>query len=107
MLRPGPRIQPKQKEAPLYRITPFVKTRYSIYLLIYLLYGVRSHGLRTSSFCDGKMQGSHPKDLCLVGSIGNPGWTNSSNYNATNDGYMWVNASAVYGELDEFVSASL
>jgi len=31
----------------------------------------------------------------------------SSNYNSTNDGYMWVNASAVFGELDEFVSAGL
>jgi hypothetical protein len=37
----------------------------------------------------------------------NPNWTNSSNYDSTNDGYMWVDASAVYGELDEFVSASL
>jgi hypothetical protein len=37
----------------------------------------------------------------------NPGWTNSSNYDSTNDGYMWVNATSVYSELDEFVSASL
>src|ERR1700757_4189699 len=34
-LRPEPRMQPKQKGAPLYRITPFVKTRYSIHHLMY------------------------------------------------------------------------
>ena len=37
----------------------------------------------------------------------NPNWNNNSNYDATNDGYMWVNASAVYPELSEFVSATL
>ncbi|HEX4797122.1 MAG TPA: C2 family cysteine protease [Humisphaera sp.] len=38
----------------------------------------------------------------------NPGYVSgSSTYNSTNDGYMWVNASAVFGELDEFVTASL
>lgn len=37
----------------------------------------------------------------------NPNWTNNSNYDSTNDGYMWVNASAVFPELSEFVSAAL
>ncbi|HEX4797118.1 MAG TPA: C2 family cysteine protease [Humisphaera sp.] len=38
----------------------------------------------------------------------NPGYVHgSSNYDATNDGYMWVNASAVFGELDEFVTAGV
>ena len=38
----------------------------------------------------------------------NPGYVSgSSTYNSTNDGYMWVNASSVLGELDEFVTASL
>jgi hypothetical protein len=31
----------------------------------------------------------------------------SSNYNSTNDGYMWVNASAVFSQLDEFVTAGM
>ena len=38
----------------------------------------------------------------------NPNYVSgSSNYDSTNDGYMWVNASAVFGQLNEFVTAGL
>jgi len=37
----------------------------------------------------------------------NPNYTHNANYNATNDGYIWVNANAVFAQLNEFVTASL
>ncbi|HEX4796345.1 MAG TPA: C2 family cysteine protease [Humisphaera sp.] len=37
----------------------------------------------------------------------NPNFTASANYDWTNDGYIWVNASAVLPQLDEFVTAAM